>query len=453
MVMNDATNAENNTQHRQVTDLLLLQQQLRNTASLTELGYFLVNDTKKIAPYQVAVLQFEFSGKAKIAAISGLPKPSENTPFSSWFGRFYEEVKAIYQSEASLVRAEHLSPEICREWQDYLPAEIIYLPLCMNMGSEFAGALILARNNDWREEELGVLKYWQTAIAYTVDFLRFNKRSLFTRIKSLKTIIWLFLSLGFGLLMFLPVSMSVMAPVEIVPKNPIIIRAPFDGVIGKIHIQPNQLVNEGDLLLTLDDAALNARLDVAQQELEIAKAEYRRAEQASVFDRKVSSNMPTLKARIEQRQSEAAYVRSLLKRIVIHAEQSGIVMIPDIHEIEGKPVVLGEKILTLANTQMAEGEIWLAVSDSITLPAQSKVEIFLNIHPETPYLAKMEYENYQAELSPEGILAFRTRVAIVSKSIPRIGLRGTAKLYGEKVPLFYYIFRRPFAVARQWIGL
>jgi hypothetical protein len=37
--------------------------------------------------------------------------------------------------------------------------------------------------------------------------------------------------------------------------------------------------------------------------------------------------------------------------------------------------------------------------------------------------------------------------------MPRIGLRGTAKIYGEKVTLFYYLARRPLAAARQFLGL
>ena len=35
---------------------------------------------------------------------------------------------------------------------------------------------------------------------------------------------------------------------------------------------------------------------------------------------------------------------------------------------------------------------------------------------------------------------------------PRIGLRGSAKIYGERVPLALHLFRRPFAAARQFIG-
>ena len=35
---------------------------------------------------------------------------------------------------------------------------------------------------------------------------------------------------------------------------------------------------------------------------------------------------------------------------------------------------------------------------------------------------------------------------------PRIGLKGTAKVFGERVSLFYYLLRRPLAAARQFVG-
>ena len=34
----------------------------------------------------------------------------------------------------------------------------------------------------------------------------------------------------------------------------------------------------------------------------------------------------------------------------------------------------------------------------------------------------------------------------------RIGLRGTAKIYGERVLLGYYLLRRPLATVREWTG-
>lgn len=35
---------------------------------------------------------------------------------------------------------------------------------------------------------------------------------------------------------------------------------------------------------------------------------------------------------------------------------------------------------------------------------------------------------------------------------PRIGMRGTAKIYAEQVSLGYYLFHKPLAYVRQTIG-
>ena len=50
------------------------------------------------------------------------------------------------------------------------------------------------------------------------------------------------------------------------------------------------------------------------------------------------------------------------------------------------------------------------------------------------------------------ILARGLGYRITEDAIPRIGLRGTAKVYGEKVSLFYYLFRRPITYLRQHLG-
>jgi hypothetical protein len=34
-----------------------------------------------------------------------------------------------------------------------------------------------------------------------------------------------------------------------------------------------------------------------------------------------------------------------------------------------------------------------------------------------------------------------------------MGLKGTAKIYGDKVPLFYYLMRRPISALRQTFGI
>ena len=66
----------------------------------------------------------------------------------------------------------------------------------------------------------------------------------------------------------------------------------------------------------------------------------------------------------------------------------------------------------------------------------------------------MRQTSYEAEVSPDDILAFRLKASFgEGTALPRIGLKGTAKIYGNRVPLFYYLMRRPISAVRQTLGL
>jgi hypothetical protein len=436
-----------------IADILLLQQQLRNKVTLAELGYFLVNDTQKIAPYQIGVFYRQFRGHKKIEAISGVPAPVKEAPFYIWLIALCKAIANQGLIEPAIINPDDFPNNLIADWDEFLPPQVLWLPLVSAEG-EYLGGLLLARVALWKIEEQRILQYWSSAVAHSVDLLSHKKHSIFAVLNRVKSAVWIAVSLILLAVLFIPVSISVLAPAEVVPKNPIVVRAPLEGVIDKVFALPNRSVAKDELLLTLDDTPLKSRLDVAEQELEIAKAEYRRTEQVSVLDRKASAEIPMLAARIQQRTAEVAYIQSLLKRINIRADQTGIAIIHDAYELEGKPVKLGERLLTIAQPNQAELEMWLAVGDSISLENQAKIELFLNVTPETPYPAVLRYVNFQAEMSPEGVFAFRTRADFLNTGqLPRIGLRGTAKIYGAEVPLYYYLFRRPVAAARQWLGL
>ena len=42
---------------------------------------------------------------------------------------------------------------------------------------------------------------------------------------------------------------------------------------------------------------------------------------------------------------------------------------------------------------------------------------------------------------------------IKANPLPRLGLRGTARIQGESVSIAYWLARRPLSVIRQFIGL
>ncbi len=434
-------------------DILLLQQQLRAKLSLTELGYFLVNSSHKISPYQIGIFYHNFQGNKGIQAISGLPMPIKTAPFHIWLQALFKHIVQQNYSAPQPIKTETIPANLSTQWQDFLPTELLWLPL-INAEGDTLGGLLLARADPWQVDEVRIFQYWSGAIAHAVELLAYRKKSIFKTISRIKSLLVFASILGLAWAAFLPVSLSILAQTEVVAKNPTIIRAPIEGVIAKVLAKPNTSVKSAELLITLDDTRLKSRLNVAVQELEISKAEYRRAEQVAVTDRTAAAEIPILAAKIQQNNAEVAYVNSLLNRVKIHANTTGIAIIPDAYELEGKPVKLGERLLIIATPEAAELEMWLAVGDSITLPEHAKIELFLNVNPETSYPANLNYVNFQAEMSPEGLFAFRARANFTATNqLPRIGLRGVAKIYGAQVPVYYYLLRRPYAAIRQWLGL
>jgi len=66
----------------------------------------------------------------------------------------------------------------------------------------------------------------------------------------------------------------------------------------------------------------------------------------------------------------------------------------------------------------------------------------------------LKYISYEAQMRPDGILAHRLLAEIATEQdLPRLGARGTARLEGNRVPFIYWMFRRPMATIRQFIGL
>jgi hypothetical protein len=61
--------------------------------------------------------------------------------------------------------------------------------------------------------------------------------------------------------------------------------------------------------------------------------------------------------------------------------------------------------------------------------------------------------SHRATPRPDGSYAYRVRAQLNVAAGQRIGLKGTAKLAGERVPLIYWMLRRPLASIRQFIAL
>ena len=423
---------------------LLLERQARAATDSGQLAYALVNDGQALFGFRHAALLIA----GRVRALSGVSQVEPNAPFVAFVERAAAQLLAQgRQADAGVVVPSWLDAQTQADWRELSAAEAFWLPL-KDRRDEVFGGLWLARERAWSPAEQALLA--QLGDTYAHAWLALQPRQPWRLRWPRRRLLALGAALSLGLL--LPVRQSVLAPAEVVPLGGRVVAAPLDGVVGEFLVKPNQPVRAGDLLLRFDDTTLRAQADVAERALGVAEAELKANAQRAFADAESSARLDLLAARVEQKRAERDYARDLLARSELRAERDGIAVFADAERWTGKPVQTGERLLELADPAQAELRIELPVGDAIDLAPGAEVALFLDSDPLHRHEARLQRQAYEAETSAAGQLAYRLDASFAAAA-PRIGLRGTAKLYGERVPLGLFLLRRPLAALRQSVGL
>ena len=251
----------------------------------------------------------------------------------------------------------------------------------------------------------------------------------------------------------LPVQHSTLGPATVVAKDPLIVSAPIDGVIASIPVKPNQAATPGLVLLTYEDTNYRNEYAVAAQTLAVAHAELKKAMQGAFQDQKSKAEVALLKAKVDLASIKKDYAKEMLDHVYVSAEKEGMVLFNDPSELIGRPVSTGERLMEIAQTGKLMLRIELPVENNIDLSLGAPVKVYLDINPVSSINAIVTYISFRAEVAPGDILIYRIDAEFTEKiENLRIGWQGTAKIYGNSVNLFFYLFRRPLAAARQYLG-
>ncbi|HWK53389.1 MAG TPA: HlyD family efflux transporter periplasmic adaptor subunit [Hyphomicrobiales bacterium] len=445
-------------QLERLAGLLLLETRLRDSATEVELGLLVVNDTLPLVGAGTGLLwRVDDSGKfdqGEVFALSASPLPEAQSPFVVWATRLCRALHREKGQEAGVVQTGEVPPRLLEEQAKQPLGELLWLPL--RFRRKDVGALLLWRDRPWTESEVRILQQWSGTVAHGWHALRWARpsrlRTWYSRFK-MRVVVGAVAALA--LLLLLPVRLSVLAPAELNSSDSVVVRSPLNGVIASLLVRSSDKVTAGQPLLTLDDTELKTRLEVAQQELEVARAEYRQSSQAAAYSSDAKERLQVLRITLEKYVAEVNYLSELLARTRVVADTDAIAIVDNSDEMAGRPVQLGERLLTLVDEANLELELWVPVGDDIRLEPGAPVRFFPNVAPDRAYHGQLLTMDYRAQLSPQGALAYRARasVEIGEDGFSRIGMRGTGKLYGEQVSLFYYLFRRPISFVRRSLGL
>ena len=383
-------------------------------------------------------------------AASSIAMVERDAPFVRWLEQVIEATFSASTVNAIRLLDVQSCPEELRDgWREYSLPFALWCPLQLADGRSLGG-LWLAREEPWQERETTLGKRLADTYAHAWNAFGGGKKS-WTRRRRTTIAVTLLVVLLLGLL---PVRMSALAPMEVVSHDPVIVSAPMDGVIAELAVPPNVMVEQGDVLLSYEDTNLRNNLEVAEKTLAVTNAELRKASQGAFGDARSKAQVALLQAQVELSAAKRDYAQELLNQVNVTALKSGLVIYTDEADWVGRPVVVGERIMQIADPEDVELRIDLAVKDAIVSADGAPVRVFLDIDPIHSIAATLTHTSYEAEVTESDVLAYRLAAVFdESQARVRIGLQGTAKVYGEKTTLFYYLFRRPISAARQFFGL
>ena len=437
------------------TMLLVLEGMVRAARTREELQFFFVNETRRLVPYQQAIFLIPLtasSPRSEVCAASSVPVVDRTAPLMQWTERLVHCLREASAGPDIRQVSEADCPVECRpDWNEFTPGRGLWCPL-KHPDGQILGGLWLTRDQPWADHEVTVLQRIGESYAYAWRAVGQSNNVRWQWGLS-RTATWILVAIIMGALA-IPVSMSTLAPAKIVAKDPVIVSAPIDGVIAEILVAPNTTVKEGEVLFKYENTTFRSEYEVAERNLDVALAQYRRASQGSFVEAEHKADVPQLKAEVELRETERNYMYERLAKVDVKAEQAGLVLYTDKSDWIGKPVVVGQRIMELANPQSLEVRIDLPVEDAIVLREGAPVKLFLNATPFSSVSATVSHASYHAEVLPNNTLAYRVMAQLEQGSAEfRIGWQGSAKIYGEQVTLFTYLFRRPISAIRPWIGL
>ena len=452
-----ASPSPNDIDPKVLVGLLQLEGQIRSAQSVKELCFVLANETRRLLTFRQAFLVSVNPARqlaCRVEAVSSVAVLDRQAPMIQWIeqvlGHLWKE--KILEAPCPLNHSGVPTEWQC-DWKRFAFPHVVWCPLIWG-NAELLGGIWMARELPWQDGEIQLIRRVAETAAYAWQALqRTNKKTRRLNLGFQSRWLWVG-AVALAVALCLPVRLSTLAPVEVVAQAPAVVTAPVEGVIAEIVVQPNTGVRKGEVLLRYDERNFKNQFDVAEKNLAVALMEYRKTSQGAFFDEETGGSLPVQATEVRLKEIEREYAWKTLQQVEVTAPRDGVVIFGDPSDWVGRPVVVGERIMEVADPQQYQLKIDLPVEDAMVLQEGADVDVFLDAHPLRAVSAKVEHASYHAEVLPTHVLAYRVKGQFIDPPADiRIGWQGTAKIYGEQVSVFFYIFRRPLSIVRQTIGL
>lgn len=412
--------------------------------------FIILNDTIHAIRYNRATL-WSFDGATpKLLGVSGQSTFDSGSQLVKNLNTLVGDLQDV--GKIQVLNQDSFSKEK-RLWVEYAEdttkPSVLWMPIATEEKQHLGLWLERWEGGTWANQEAEILNFLMQA--YAIAWEKFLPRFKFTFLKN-RRVIFTCLVIALALLS-LRVPLRVVAPCEVVPKDPILITAPLEEIVREIKVKPGQSVKTDDILFEYDKRVATENLRSAQKSTEAALRDLQRAETLGLKDEKSLSEVGTLAAKYKKEQVNLDLAKYRFSQLTVKAPDNGIVLMQDPDEWRGKPTHIGEKIMTLANTDKTKVRIWIPESDNVELIKDRTIKVILNVDPEKTREAKLLFISNVSTLNEKHLPSFVAEADWLEQPKDvKPGLKGSAILYGHDVSVFYWIIRKPWGYFRSYLG-
>ncbi len=454
----------------QAARLLEYEAGLRAAGTRAELGQRIVSGLDPIVGYVNAVLLLGGRHRNRRAVqVSDVARVDRTAPFVVFSERLEAGLARLRPGETGAegpppdaASAAHVSEystsavdsALQAEWRDLAAPVVVRIRLPDPWRPERTlGVLLLFRQSRLRLAEREVLEHLAGSMGHALAAQSAKRRLRVGRLPLARVITLSALGL-IAVTALIPFRLSVTAQAEISPRDAVVIAAPLNGVVERVRVSPNQSVARGESLVVLETDELDNAVQIARQELFVARSELRAVQQAAFASAEEKARINELEARVTLAETELAHAESRLARAQVRAPEAGVAILEDRSAWRGRPVQTGERILSIADPGNTQITVRLPVADAIPLAAEARVRLFLDSRPLDVIEARLDRLSFVPTQTPDGLTVYRGVARYTGDPGDlRIGAQGIVKLYGEPSTLFMFLFRRPITWVAQTFNL
>lgn len=440
-----------NLNNNKITRLIDLEKKAREAKNKDELNFVITNETRKIVKYTTSFLLMpSVTDQLQVVSVSDIASVDRTAPTINFIEKVVQEKKN--PKEKVFLDVEEIGKELKLRRPNNLPKNLYCFPV-ISPQKGVLGYLVFSKARTFDGDQIMLINHLSKIYGHCYNiFLQKFSLKKFIKQKLKKKDAKRNIAIAVLICLF-PLQLKSTAPVEVVAKNPFIVTAPVDGVVKQIVVNNNDEIKQGDLLIELEDEDLKSNYNLALQSYKIAEKELLRGRQISFTNNEAKAKLNELAAQVDLKKIELKFAQNKMENTKINAKKNGIAIVDQKNEWQGRPVNIGEKIITIADPKEVEFLVWLPVKDSLVIKEGNDIRVFLDVNPVFSLKGKLSRASYAPSLSPQEVLSYKITGSYEGSKPPRIGLRGTATVYGSNTVLIYYVLRKPITFLRQFIGI